>query len=55
MIVDLDKILYVVDEKSRKHRVSTINIREKVVICEDGTEYPYSTCPLTVIQWQETT
>lgn len=49
MIVDLDETLYVVDENTHKHRIVSINIREKTVLCEDGTSFEYSTCPLTVV------
>lgn len=53
MIVDLDKALYVMDENTHKHRVVTINIREKTVTCEDDTVFEYSTCPLTVVIGEE--
>ena len=49
MIVDLDTALYVVDNKTVEHRIVSINIREKIVYCEDGLEFEYSTSPLTVV------
>jgi len=49
MIVDLDQTLYVVDDKTQEHRVVSINVREKTVLCEDGLEFEYSTTNLTVV------
>ena len=49
MVVDLDTALYVVDNKTVEHRIVSINIREKIVYCEDGLEFEYSTSPLTVV------
>lgn len=48
MIIDLDRELYVLDERMQEHRVVSINVREKIVYCEDDTEYEYSTRPITV-------
>lgn len=49
MIVDLNQALYVVDNQTFHHRIVTINIREKTIQCEDGTEFEYSTSPITVV------
>lgn len=49
MIVDLDEPLFVVDERTHEHRVSTIDVRNKIVYCEDNTQFEYGTHPLTVI------
>lgn len=49
MIIDLNQTLYVVDEQTNHHRIVSINIREKTIKCEDGTEYEYSTAPITVV------
>lgn len=48
MIVDLDKPLYVVDDRTHSHKVSSIDILNKIVYCTDGTHYEYGTNPLTV-------
>lgn len=48
MIVDLDEPLYVIDENTHSHRVSSIDVINKIVLCTDGTSYPYSTNALTV-------
>ena len=48
MIVDLNQILYVVDNNTHEHKVSTIDIINKIVHCTDGSQYEYSTSPLTV-------
>ena len=48
MIVDLDQPLYVIDENTHAHRVSSIDVINKIVYCTDETSYPYSTSPLTV-------
>ena len=49
MIVDLDEVLYVVDDKIQEHRVVNIDVRNKIITCEDGSEFEYSTSPLTVV------
>lgn len=49
MIIDLEQPLYVIDERTHEHRISTIDVITKIVYCTDGTEFPYSTHPLTVI------
>lgn len=49
MIVDLDQPLYVIDDRTHSHKVSSIDIINKIVYCTDGTEYEYSTSPLTVV------
>lgn len=49
MIVDLDEPLYVIDENTHEHRVSTIDIINKIVYCDDNTSFGYGTHPLTVI------
>ena len=48
MIIDLDKPLYVVDDRTHSHKVSSIDILNKIVYCTDGTQYEYGTNPLTV-------
>lgn len=48
MIVNLDEQLYVIDENTHSHHVSTIDVINKIVHCTDGTSYEYSTSPLTV-------
>ena len=48
MIVDLDETLYVIDEKTHSHKVSTIDVIHKIVHCTDGTSFEYGTCSLTV-------
>lgn len=48
MIIDLDQILYVVDTNTHEHKVSNIDVINKIVHCTDGTQYEYSTSPLTV-------
>lgn len=48
MIVDLNQELFVVDEKTHAHKISNIDIINKIVHCTDGTSYEYSTSPLTV-------
>ena len=53
MIVDLDKPLYVIDERARYHRIDLFNVRTKEVICYAGTEqelrFPYGTDNITVV------
>lgn len=48
MIVDLDQVLYVVDNNTHEHKVSSIDVINKIVHCVDGTSFEYSTVSLTV-------
>ena len=48
MIIDLNNDLYVIDDRSDYHRIKLINLLEKIVVCEDGEEFEYSTTPITV-------
>ncbi len=48
MIIDLDKPLYVIDERTHSHRVLSIDIINKIVYCENDQSFEYGTCPLTV-------
>ena len=49
MIIDLDEALYVIDDRTHEHRISNIDVINKIVYCTDNTSYPYSTHPLTII------
>lgn len=49
MIVDLDKILYVVDNDTHEHQVKSIDVINKVVTTVDNKTYEYGTCPLTIV------
>jgi len=48
MIVDLDQNLYVVDNRTHAHRISYIDVINKIVHTTDDLEFEYSTSPLTV-------
>ena len=49
MIVDLDNVLYVVDEDTHEHRVKSIDVINKTVTTIDNEVYEYSTNPLTIV------
>ena len=49
MIVDLDKVLYVVDEDTHEHQVKSIDVVKKIVTSINNETYSYGTRPLTII------